>query len=116
MKKNLQLIIAIITIAVLVLVTIALYINYNPIGGTLLDKDIQAECDSGNTVYRCGDLIQVTLNNLGGGSSYYKFSQDEGFIEPPLRCPVVAPDSMEQECLDILQAKENGDLTCVQLC
>ena len=50
-------------------------------------------------VYSCGDVLQVVSKVPGAGSTYYKADGSS------FRCPVVAPDSMSQECKDLLHAK-----------
>ncbi len=44
------------------------------------------------SVYVCGDHFKVISSLLGGGTTIYKQNGSE------LRCPLVAPDSMSEEC------------------
>lgn len=43
-------------------------------------------------VYTCGEYVRVVSSLSGGGSTFYKIDQ------VPIVCPVVAPDSMTEQC------------------
>jgi len=45
-------------------------------------------------VYICGEYVRVVSSLIGGGSKFYKL----GDYNEPVSCPVVAPDSMSDEC------------------
>ncbi len=49
-------------------------------------------CDNENKVYVCSDYIRVVSIVPGAGSTFYKADMKE------VKCPVVAPDSMTEEC------------------
>jgi len=67
-------------------------------------------CDDENvdSVYVCGDYIKVVSSLAGGGSTFYKDGEE-------IRCPVVAPDYMSDECKAMLKSdcKEACDLSVV---
>jgi len=61
-----------------------------------LEAEAKTFCEKENVskVYICGDYIRVVSSLLGGGSSFYKNSASFA----PILCPLVAPDSMSEEC------------------
>jgi len=60
-----------------------------------LEEQAKSYCNQPNvaSVYLCGDYIRVVSSLIGGGSSYYKLGQYD-----PIVCPLVAPDSMSEQC------------------
>lgn len=64
----------------------------------------KAYCDNGYEVYICGTSIKVVSMALGAGYTYYK---TDGIS---FGCPVVAPDSMSEEC------KALPDDDCEEVC
>ena len=67
--------------------------------GIVLDSDKYCQDSSVDGVYNCGDVLQVVSKVPGAGSTYYKADSSS------FRCPIVAPDSMSQECKDMLDVK-----------
>jgi hypothetical protein len=65
----------------------------------------QSYCSQENVaqveVSRSAGFIKVTSALLGGGSTYYG-ETDMAPLQTPLQCPVVAPDSMSDDCKAIL--------------
>lgn len=63
-----------------------------------IEKRVRQLCNGDNVarVEVCGDYVKVVSNLLGGGSTYYRENGSE------IKCPVVGPDSMSQECKDLL--------------
>ena len=63
-----------------------------------LKEDVEA-------VYDCKGLIKVVSSLAGAGSTYYKEDNTK------FSCPVLAPDSMAEECRDII----NKNIRCVKI-
>jgi hypothetical protein len=63
-----------------------------------LEKLAQGYCGGENVakVYVCGDRIRTVSSLLGGGSTFIKPGTED------VRCPVVGPDSMSDECRQLL--------------
>ena len=59
-----------------------------------IKKLAQAHCDDENIskVYECGDYYGVVSSLIGGGTTFYTTSEDG------IKCPVVAPASMSDDC------------------
>ncbi|PIN77365.1 hypothetical protein COV15_02250 [Candidatus Woesearchaeota archaeon CG10_big_fil_rev_8_21_14_0_10_34_12] len=55
-------------------------------------------------VYKCGEYVRVVSSLLGGGSTYYEDNMTE------IKCPVVAPDYISEQCRVI----EN--INCNEIC
>jgi len=75
----------------------------------VITSDIKSEaekyCGSDKDVYVCGENINVVSMVPGAGATYYKADGTE------LQCPVVAPDSMSEECKQLLL-----DDDCEEIC
>lgn len=58
-----------------------------------LEQKAQAYCDQENVgaVYVCGPYIKVMSTMPGSGTTFYEGGES-------LQCPIVAPDSMSDEC------------------
>jgi hypothetical protein len=66
---------------------------------SLIDEVAQGFCNGENVdkVYVCGDHFRTVSTLAGGGSTIYDASGNE-----IVTCPVVAPDSMSDECKQYL--------------
>ncbi|MBW3003760.1 hypothetical protein KY337_04295 [Candidatus Woesearchaeota archaeon] len=60
-------------------------------------------CLEGEKRYECGDYVKVVSALEGAGSKFYNGSEE-------ISCPVVAPDSLSQECKNLLA------LECKEIC
>ena len=108
MKKT-TIIIAIILLAIIALGYLMIQqksdINIRP----SVDSDIKLKakeyCDGEKDVYVCGENIKVVSMVPGAGATYYKADGTE------LQCPVVAPDSMSDECKQLLLSDD-----CEEIC
>ncbi|MFA6907264.1 MAG: hypothetical protein WC263_00375 [Candidatus Micrarchaeia archaeon] len=63
-----------------------------------LEAQAKASCASGASVYICGEYIRVASGMPGAGSSFYSLG-NSGAVAT---CPVVAPDSMSEQCKALL--------------
>ena len=74
-----------------------------------ITSDIRSEakkyCGDEKDVYVCGENIKVVSMVPGAGATYYKADGTE------LQCPVVAPDSMSDECKQLLLGDD-----CEEIC
>ncbi len=72
-------------------------------GQTLLEEKAKEFCSQENTagVYIKEGCVGVVSSLLGGGTSFYKIKED-GSLSEPIRCLVVGPDSMAEECRELL--------------
>ena len=75
----------------------------------VITSDIRSEakkyCGDEKDVYVCGENIKVVSMVPGAGATYYKADGTE------LQCPVVAPDSMSDECKQLLLGDD-----CEEIC
>lgn len=63
-----------------------------------LEEQAKGFCMSGNRVYICGEYIRVVSDMPGAGSKFYKL----GNYDPIAICPLVSPDSMSEQCRQLL--------------
>ncbi len=67
-----------------------------------ISGDDNPAVDTSSRSFMCGDYFKHVSDNLGGGATYYIGTKK-------FQCPVVAPDSMSQECKEVI------GLECTQL-
>jgi len=60
------------------------------------------EQETVDSVYSCGDHYRVVSSLMGGGSSYYKIVNNSLEV---VNCPLVAPDSMSEECKELFASE-----------
>jgi len=72
---------------------------------TNLNSKAQTYCDGDHDVYICSTSIKAVSIIPGAGATYYRADGTE------LNCPVVAPDSMSEECRELL-----FDDNCTEVC
>ena len=59
-----------------------------------LEEQAKTYCANDTTVYLCGEYIRVVSGMPGAGSTFYTL----GNYDPVATCPLVAPDSMSEQC------------------
>ncbi|MFC1754532.1 hypothetical protein ACFL96_14245 [Thermoproteota archaeon] len=83
--------------------------NWTVVDDRSLETEMLAEkfCDDADigAVYRCGDNTKVISKVPGAGTTYYRGDGVQ------IQCPVVAPDSMTEECKQIMLEDD-----CTALC
>lgn len=80
--------------------------------GNSIEQNAMEYCDSEpniSAVYACGEYVQVVSSAIGAGSTFYK---SDGSL---VQCPVVAPDSMSEECKQIRNYL-NDRSSCTKVC
>ncbi|MBN1385500.1 hypothetical protein JW968_00815 [Candidatus Woesearchaeota archaeon] len=67
----------------------------------------RTHCNEENvdSLYTCGEYAKVISTLLGGGATYYKLGGSS------FQCPVVGPDSMTEECKQMMDA-ECEEVSC----
>jgi len=90
-----------------IIFTISLAVSILLFTGCNQDLSLKAQkhCGGDNDVYICGENIKVVSMVPGAGSTFFKPDGTE------LNCPVVAPDSMSEECRQLI-----FDDNCSEIC
>ncbi|MBN1544169.1 hypothetical protein JW898_01770 [Candidatus Woesearchaeota archaeon] len=66
-----------------------------------LRQDAEAFCEEEHVsaVYICGETVKVVSSLLGGGMTFHSRRGEE------IRCPVVGPDSISEECRELISGE-----------
>jgi hypothetical protein len=113
MKKNKNLLIAILVILIIAVIVATTIIIYPIFSNPSFESQAKKFCHQTNvnSVEICNNqMIEITSTLLGGGATYH---HRDGTI---FSCPIISPDTMSANCKAIFNAKQTGQWDCVNVC